>query len=69
MLRTGLSGVQNLMKLELLQSGSNSVRTSDKKDALTKKKNIWRGKFDRRKYPRDEEQLIEPPRAAGSNNR
>lgn len=57
------------MKLELLQSGSNSVRTSGKKDALTKKKNIWRGKFDRRKYPRDEEQLIEPPRAAGSNNR
>ncbi len=48
------------MKLELLNKGSNTVGASRNKAALASaKKNIWRGKFDRRKRPRDEDMLIE----------
>lgn len=47
------------MRLELLSKGSNTIVSGRDKPEPATGKNPWRGKFDRRRRPRDEDGLVE----------
>jgi len=48
-----------LMKLEVFSKGSNTIGTNRGKAEPVNGKNPWRGKFDRRRRPRNEESAVE----------
>lgn len=59
------------MKLELVSKGSNVIGANRGKPSQSASSNPWKGKYNRRKYPRDSESNIDiaPVDKSAANNR
>ena len=49
------------MKLELVSNGNHMIGSGSGKKSSVAAKNPWRGKHDRRKYPRESDSKIDMP--------